>query len=39
MTQAQVAALRALLARGCFFPDARDLAILLLAIAARRGQA
>lgn len=38
MTPAQVAQLRALLARGCFLPEARELALLMLKIHERRNQ-
>lgn len=36
MTPDDVACLRALLARGLFFPEARELVLLLLTIAERR---
>jgi hypothetical protein len=36
MTDAQRTLLRALLARGLLFPEARELALLLLSIAQRR---
>lgn len=38
MTPEQLHRLRALLARGCFLPEARELALLMLAIHERRNQ-
>ena len=38
MTPAQVDRLHALLARGCFLPEARALALLMLKIHERRNQ-
>lgn len=38
MTPDQLNRLRSLLARGCFLPEARELALLMLAIHERRAQ-